>query len=160
MEHSSIAHFFLENGPIYGSLVIGFLSGIIPILNIELYLIFLALKGNFQNDFLLISFLASLGQTISKIIVYKSSLSVGALKSSKKINMQKIKDLSEKFMKNDYRGDLLIFASASVGLPPVLLTPIVAGLARYPLVRFVFIVLIGRWLRFWACLAFPAHFHR
>jgi membrane protein YqaA with SNARE-associated domain len=159
-QHSEFVDFFLQNGPIYGSFVISFLSGLIPILNIELYLIVLALTGKFNDQFVLISFLAALGQIISKIIVYEGSRKSTNIRLGKKIDMEKVKIWSEKMMQNTLRADLIMFSSATVGIPPILITPFIAGFARYPLLRFVIVALVGRWIRFWACLASPALFQK
>ncbi|MEE8147996.1 MAG: hypothetical protein V3T24_10360, partial [Longimicrobiales bacterium] len=47
------------------------------------------------------------------------------------------------------RLQLAFFASASIGLPPLYIMALVAGIARMPLPTFLGLCLVGRFIRFY-----------
>lgn len=157
MENSILGTFFLENGSMYGTFIVGFLSGFLPIVNLELYLIALITlvvkpKG---YDLCLISFLAAMGQVCAKVTIYKISSGALNLRMPARLDPAKIKSFSEKFMNKGIKSDFIMGSSAFFGIPPILITSFVAGFARYPLVKFIPIALGGRWMRFYICVLFP-----
>ncbi len=128
-------------------------SALIPVINIEIYLAALTTQvGPAQAVALSIS--AGIGQTLGKIVWY-----YGAARFMESRWIQK------KFADPTWRARYdrwhtsmegrpwwaatLVFASAFLGVPPLLIVAIVAGSLRVPMWVFAPSILIGRTLRFY-----------
>lgn len=154
----SLVLFVKSQGPFVGTFIFGFLSGLIPVLNIEVYLVgVVALLG--VTDLLwLIALLAAAGQILAKIVLYQASAGVITFGKRRQVNAERARKLTASLMQGGWRGDSIMFSSALVGLPPIYLTSLVAGVAHYPLVRFFLIGLTGRFLRCLIFVSFPGLF--
>lgn len=138
-----------------GTLLFSFVSGFIPIFNSELFLVAIVLK--FPDSHLwLLAVMSALGQMIAKLLLYYAG--GGLLKMSLKKYAEKLDKWGEKFNRSEPSMSLLMFCSASVGLPPFYVTSIVAGSLRIHVIKFFVIGFVGRFVRFFLLCYFPAMF--
>jgi membrane protein YqaA with SNARE-associated domain len=117
---------------IYGaSFVVGFVSGLVPFVNSELYLV--AVSSMVARPALLpIALLSASGQMVAKTIIFYAG-------------------------REDWenKADFLMLISASVGLPPFYVVSFVAGALKLHYIRFFIAGIIGRSIRFAAIVYFP-----
>lgn len=138
-------------GFLAGSLVIGLVSGLVPVVNTEAYL--LAVAAFAPRDRLLpVVVLTTLGQMIAKSLLYFA----GSGAMSPRLLGARAARLAE--MKNRLESAptgvaALVFASAAAGWPPFYLVSLAAGSLRYSLARFILVGGSGRLLRFAALVA-------
>jgi membrane protein YqaA with SNARE-associated domain len=132
-------------------------SALIPLINIEIYLGGLAGSGVGHGQLLLIAFAAGAGQTIGKIIWYElAQRSFESARVQKKFTNEKWRASyarwQDRIHGRPWYAGAIMFASASLGVPPLLVLAMVAGTLRMP--RWVFIptVLVGRLARFYLIL--------
>jgi membrane protein YqaA with SNARE-associated domain len=136
------------------SFVVGFVSGLVPFVNSELYLI--AVSPMVARPALLpIALLSAAGQLTAKTIIFYAGRGVF------KINMgrleQKIEKVQKKFQQweREKKTDLLMLISATTGYPPFYVLSFVAGAVKLHYIRFLTIGIIGRSIRFTAIVYFP-----
>jgi membrane protein YqaA with SNARE-associated domain len=138
---------------IYGaSFVVGFVSGLVPFVNSEVYLV--AVSPMVARPALLpIALLSAAGQMVAKTIIFYAGRGVF------KINMgrieKKIETVQKKFQAWENKADILMLISASVGLPPFYVVSFVAGALKLHYIRFLIAGVIGRSIRFAAVVYFP-----
>jgi membrane protein YqaA with SNARE-associated domain len=134
------------------TLAVGFGSAVLPFINIELYLssVGVAIKnvGVWQ-----VALAAAAGQTAGKVVLYYAADWAMRLPwIRKKMATPKWQASYEKWKTrvSEHPGQtgLLLFASASLGFPPLLVIAILAGNLRVQIAMFVPVVLVGRWIRF------------
>jgi membrane protein YqaA with SNARE-associated domain len=157
MDLQSIEPFFRDQGPLTGTFLVGFLSGFIPLINLEIFLLGMISILHLSDMLWMIALAAAAGQMLAKMILYYASAGVIKItkKKGKRFDPKKIEKISEKLLKGGWKGDSVMLASALFGLPPIYLTALVAGIARYPIVKFLILGLIGRFFRFFAVVYFP-----
>jgi membrane protein YqaA with SNARE-associated domain len=134
-----------------GSLVVGLVSGLVPILNTEAYL--LAVAAFAPSDRLLpVVLLTTLGQMIAKSLLYFAGSGVLSRRflGARAARLEEVKRRLERAPTG---VAALVFASASAGWPPFYLVSLAAGSLRYSLARFVLVGGSGRLLRFAALVA-------
>lgn len=135
-----------------GSFIIGFVSGLVPFVNSELYL--LAVSPMVSRSALMpIALLASLGMMCAKTILYYAGRGVFKIKMGR--YQSKVEAVQEKFERWQNKSDLLILMSAVVGFPPFYVVSFVAGALRLNVVKFFIAGYIGRSVRFAAIVYFP-----
>ncbi len=145
---------------ILATLGVAIASAMIPLINLEAYLGALAVTGHAGEGaagLWLIAFVAALGQTVGKVIFYelgRSSLQWGWVRRHIETpkRQQALARWQAKVDDNRLGAGLLVFASASAGIPPLLVIAVIAGQLRVNRAVFVVNVLIGRTLRFAAVL--------
>jgi membrane protein YqaA with SNARE-associated domain len=124
-----------------------FFSAVIPIVNAELYLLAAsALVGPHLTPFMIVG--AALGQMAGKSLLYYAGS--GALN----LPSERLRRMVEG-VQNRYRdgaaapalGGTVLFASASVGLPPFYVVTIASGIFRIPFVHFFVVGLLGMLVR-------------
>jgi membrane protein YqaA with SNARE-associated domain len=139
------------------TLVFGALSAVIPIFNMEAYIVLAFAKTHGHSE-LTMAAIGSLGQNIGKLVWFYAAR--GAL------NVKWLKDrLEDPKRQRSYErwrsqvegrpvfSGVLTFASAAIGFPPFFAMAMVAGTLRMNVVVFFFAGLVGRTLFFWALLA-------
>jgi membrane protein YqaA with SNARE-associated domain len=134
------------------SFVVGFVSGLVPFVNSELYLV--AVSPMVSRPALLpIALLSATGQMAAKTIIFYAGRGVF------KINMgkldRKIEAVQQKFQEWENKADALMLISAAVGLPPFYVVSFVAGALKLHYIRFFAAGIIGRSIRFTAIVYFP-----
>jgi membrane protein YqaA with SNARE-associated domain len=136
-----------------GSLVVGFVSGLVPFLNTEAYLLALAAFAT-PEALLPAVVLTTLGQMIAKALLYLAGS--GAL-SPRLIGRHagRLGELKGRLERTRTGAAAVIFASAATGLPPFYVVSVAAGSVRFSLARFLLVGGSGRLLRFAAVVAVP-----
>jgi membrane protein YqaA with SNARE-associated domain len=140
-----------------GSLVFSFVSGVVPLFSVEVFLLAVGALTRNPWHLLGVTALTSLGQLLSKLLLYASGRGLlpgqphGRLLRAR--GMQRLSRLRDRL--SGYRGstDWLLFISSLVGLPPSYLYSIVCGMMGVRLWRFSAISAGGFLLRF-ACLVY------
>jgi membrane protein YqaA with SNARE-associated domain len=160
MDLSALEPFLREQGPLLGTFIVAFVAGFIPLINVEIFLVGMIALLNLTDMLWLIALVAAVGQILAKIILYFASAGVLKVSKGKRFTPAKIEKLSAKILQGGWKGDAVILSSAFVGIPPIYLTALVAGLARYPLVKFVVMGLCGRFARFSIVVVFPEYFQK
>jgi membrane protein YqaA with SNARE-associated domain len=134
------------------SFVVGFVSGLVPFVNSEVYLV--AVSSMVARPALLpIALLSAAGQMVAKTIIFYAGRGVF------KINMgkleKKIEVVQKKFQDWEGKADVLMLFSAAVGMPPFYVVSFVAGALKLHYIRFLIAGLVGRSIRFAAIIYFP-----
>ncbi len=143
-------------GEVLGLLGVAFASALIPLINIEVYLIGLAAVTSTEHVWLLAS-VAGVGQMIGKLVWYY--LGANALRWGwVRRKMENPKALAKlelwrgRTHDRPLVGALLLFASAAGGFPPFAIVAVIAGQLRLNVVVFMTVGIVGRTLRFAAFL--------
>jgi len=140
-------------GLLLGSLAVGLVSGLVPVLNTEAYL--LAVAAFAPSDRLLpVVLLTTLGQMMAKSLLYLAGSGVmsPSFLGARAARLEEVKNRLETAPTG---VAALVFASASAGWPPFYLVSLAAGSLRFSLARFLLIGGSGRLLRFAAVVAVP-----
>lgn len=129
-----------------GTLIVAVLSGFIPIINVELYLIAVTLLMRSMPLAIILGMIAAVGQMIAKVGIYKASAGA-ATKASPKLQgkIDKAQQVMEKWKDKPL---VLTFVSATFGIPPFFIVSVVGGLLKLNFRAFMLIGFIGRSLRF------------
>jgi membrane protein YqaA with SNARE-associated domain len=135
-----------------GTLVAGVLSGLIPIINGELFLIGVVLLSGKVWPAIVLAVLVAVGQMIAKIILYKMAHGATGLgkesRFGKKLEAAKAK--VEKWKTGMWQDKPLAitFVSALTGLPPFYIVTLLAGALGVRFKTFLLLGIIGRVVRF------------
>lgn len=134
------------------TLVLGFVSALVPVINIEAYLAVRAAVTQIDAIWAL-ALVAALGQMVGKFLWYQlgaSSLGWGWVR--RKIEKPKVAASLELWRSRTHQRPILtgslVLVSAIVGLPPFAILAVVAGQLRMSVTLFLCLGLLGRWLRF------------
>ncbi len=134
---------------IYGAtLVVAALSGFIPVINAEIYLVAVTLAMRSVPLAIVLGLIVAIGQMIAKVGIYKVSAgAANKAKTSAKIQakLDKVHALMAKWKDKPY---VLVFVSAVFGLPPFFVVSILAGMLKLDFKKFLVLGTIGRTLRF------------
>lgn len=137
---------------IVSTIVVAFGSAVIPFINIEAYL---AAVGAAVKDVGVwwVAGAAAIGQTAGKVALYHAADWTMRLPwIRKKMETPKWKEShdrwSERIRERPNQTALLLFASASLGFPPLYVMAVLAGQLRVRLWLFIVTCLTGRYLRF------------
>jgi membrane protein YqaA with SNARE-associated domain len=155
MENTTVLHLLAVIGLYGGTYVVCLISGFIPIVNAELFLIWISLSIS-KPEFLPVLLLASTGQMTAKVVMYFSGK--GVIKISKKRYEKKIAEIEAKMKKWESKIDIFIFLSAFTGFPPFYVVAVLSGMTNVNFVRFCIAGLLGRTLRFGLVMYFPQLF--
>ncbi len=131
-------------------------SALFPLVNAEAYLVAVSFATSSTRLWAL-AFVAGAGQTVGKIIWYEvARRSLDWRWVRKKLDRAHTRELltrwRERFNAKPWLWSGVLFVSASVGLPPLLILAVVAGQLQVSRIWFVVTVLLGRTLRFAAIL--------
>lgn len=132
------------------------LSALVPLVNAEAYLVAVSLTSSTAGLWAL-AFVGALGQTMGKLIWYEAarrSLSWGWVRRRLETpqRQEALARWRGRFAERPWLPMSVLFLSASVGLPPLLVIAVLAGQLHLSRVGFAFTVLVGRTLRFAAIL--------
>lgn len=128
------------------------LSAVIPVINIEIYLLGASALAPPQMVIPLIV-AGTLGQVIGKIALYYAG--TGALKLPGKRLQAALQRMNTQMQERPNMGNALVFVSATAGLPPYYLVTLAAGAARMNLPMFLAVSLVGRLIRFTIVVLVP-----
>lgn len=154
----SIDHLIQVFGLFPGAFILCFVSGLIPFLNSEIFVLALAALTDKPGALMTIATLGALGQILAMMLLYASGsgfLNVGFLQPKNPQRLEKLTRLRERMTR--YRGSAysVLFIAASTGLPPVFMVSVVCGILRVNLSRFILIAFSARILRFAILVWFP-----
>lgn len=135
-----------------GSLVIGFLSGLIPVVNSELYLLAVSTMAA-SPSLLPVAVLTSAGQMMGKTLLFYAGR--GVIKIPTRKYEAKMDAVKRKFEQWKNKTDAFIFLSAFAGIPPFYLVSVAGGAMNINYLRFVIAGFAGRTLRFCIIVFFP-----
>ena len=130
------------------SFAVAIISGLVPVVNAELYLVGVVLAVGGIPEALLLAVIVALGQMVAKIVMYQAALRATNLgKRSPRLEpkIEKARAYVEKWRSKPLS---VTFVSATLGLPPFYLVSLVAGMLQVPFRAFFIVGLIGRTLRF------------
>jgi len=143
-------------GEVLSLLGVSFASALVPLINIEVYLIGLAAVTSAHHVWLLAS-LAGVGQMTGKLIWYY--LGANALRWGwvrRKVETPKAQAKLELWRRRTHDrplvGAVLVFVSAAGGFPPFAIVAVLAGQLRLNVALFMGVGIAGRTLRFAAFL--------
>jgi membrane protein YqaA with SNARE-associated domain len=143
-------------GEVLGLLGVSVASALIPVINIELYLVGLAAVAGTDRIWLLAA-VGAMGQMLGKVIWYY--LGANSLrwrwvrrKLEKPKAQAKLELWQRRTQEKPLLGALLLFASGFSGFPPFAIVSVLAGQLRMNIVLFVLVGFVGRTLRFAAFL--------
>lgn len=152
MDQSTILHLLSYIGLYGGTYVVCLISGFIPIVNAEVFLIWLSLTLS-KVEYVPIILLATSGQMTAKVLMFLSGK--GVINISKKRYEKKIGEIEAKMRKWKYKIDIFIFLSAFTGFPPFYVVAVLSGMTKVNFLRFCIAGFLGRALRFGLVLYFP-----
>jgi len=155
MEETFINSIVSDYGLYAGTYIVCLISGFVPIVNAEIFLIFMSTLLTKQLIFPVL-LLATIGQMTAKTILFLSGM--GILKLSLKRYENKIGETIAKMHRWGSKIDVFIFLSAFTGFPPFYIITIVAGTIRHNFFRFFISGFTGRLLRFGLIILFPQFF--
>jgi membrane protein YqaA with SNARE-associated domain len=140
-------------GLLGGSFIVGLVSGLVPIVNTEAYLLALAVVAP-PGTLIPAVLLTTLGQMAAKLLLYlagRGSVSLPFVERSQ----GRLAAVRERLEKRLAGAAAVVFSSATLGFPPFYLVSVAAGSLRWPLARFLLVGGCGRLLRFAAIAAVP-----
>ena len=132
--------------------VVAVISGFIPVVNIEVYLVWVAALTP-RSQAVGITLLATVGQMTAKTLMYLAG--AGVLKISVKKPGKKLRAVQMKMAQWQHRMGIFLFSSAFLGVPPFYVVSVASGICRIPIAVFVIWGLLGRFLRFAVAVFFP-----
>jgi membrane protein YqaA with SNARE-associated domain len=145
------------SGGIYVAMfVVAVVSGVFPLVNSEIALATIALSGASIGQLLPLAAIIAVGQTITHTTLYLSAQKLTTFGEQRRAKLHARIDRARVVVARwGDRSLLVLAASATVGLPPMMLVAVVSGALGIRLRTFVLIGLAGRVLRF-AALAIAA----
>jgi len=128
-------------------------SGLVPVVNAEALLLASVIAAPPAFTLLIVTVVV-VGQVVAKIALYRGALGLADSKTAKSSDRARV--LVERLRSRPNALRATLFASASLGLPPLYVMTLVAGAARLPLGVFVVLCTTGRFARFYALALVPA----
>lgn len=129
------------------ALVIGVLSGLVPLINGEVALIVVVLATGKLGPALALAVLVAAGQMIAKIVLYQTARGASELRPDSKLG-RRIAHARERIARWNDKPLLVTFVSAITGLPPFYLVTLLAGALGVRFRTFLVLGIIGRVVRF------------
>jgi membrane protein YqaA with SNARE-associated domain len=128
------------------------LSGIVPLFNAELFVLFLGSTAS-HAQFPALILLAAFGQMSAKIVLYQAGR--GVLKLPLGRGQAKIEALRARLSNKAGATGSVTFLSALTGLPSFYALSVMAGILGWPLSRYLALGVVGRILHFGVLLFLP-----
>ena len=152
---TAFQEYITSYGLYLSTFLVSIASGFIPFINSELFLIIVA-SAIGRVSIVPVAVVGAIGQMIAKIVMYLSGR--GIFKVSFKRYEDKVNAMIDKMNEWESKLDIIMFISAFTGFPPFYVLTVALGMAKYSLVRFTILGLLGRTLRFVLIIAFPQYF--
>lgn len=147
-----------------GTLGYAILSSLVPIFNVEIYLVAIATQIP-PGLAIPVAVAAGVGQALGKVVWYYGSLKSMELPwMRKRMHTERWKRSFDKWQgrvhDRPWAAGAFMFISALVGVPPLLVMGAVAGALRMNMVMFMTTIIVGRSIQSWVILAGLTHlFH-
>ena len=148
----------------FGTLGFAILAAVVPIFNVEVYLVALATQIP-TSAALPVAVAAGAGQAAGKVLWYYGSVrSMHLPWMRKRMSSDRWKASLERWQTRIEQRPRLatgfMFSSALIGAPPLLVMGAVAGVLRFNMTMYVTTIFIGRSIQSWVILAGLTHlFH-
>lgn len=143
-------------GPYAATLVVGFLSALIPVVNIELFLIAAAAIASGSYPVWTLGVVAGFGQMGGKCILYWSGGTAVNSRAGRRFSADRVETLRRRMRAmNPWVLSGFNFVSALAGVPPFFLVSVLAGVIEMKFWQFLVTGLTGRVLRLVAIVTFP-----
>lgn len=147
---------------IWATLAYAILSSVVPVFNIEIYLAAIATQVDAEHAIPL-AIAAGLGQAIGKVVWYvavaRSMQTPWMLRRLKKPKRQEqLKRWEARIAGRPWIAGGVTFLSGLIGIPPLLVMGVAAGVVRMNLWLFSIMIVLGRGLQSWLILAGLASF--
>lgn len=130
-----------------GTLAIGVLSGLVPVINGELYLAGVVLVSGKVWPAVVLALLVAVGQMIAKVVLYKAAHGATELGKDSRLG-RKIERARDKIERWREKPLAVTFVSAITGLPPFYIVTLLAGALGVRFRTFLVLGIIGRVVRF------------
>jgi membrane protein YqaA with SNARE-associated domain len=129
------------------TLIASVLSGLVPVVNGEIYLVAAILLARDPGVGLALALIMAVGQMIAKIVLYHAARGAGQLGRSTRFGdkLERARQLVERWQGKPLT---LLFVSSVTGLPPFYLVSLLAGLVGIRFGTFLLLGLAGRAIRF------------
>jgi membrane protein YqaA with SNARE-associated domain len=142
---------------ILSTFAFSFASALIPVLNIEVYLGAVGTRTSIAEA-LGLSLVAAAGATLGKIVWYVvARRSVDSAWVQRRLDRPKVRETydrwEERVRGRPWYAAGVLFAAASIGIPPLLVMAVLAGSLHMRFWVFVLSCFVGRALRFYFILA-------
>ena len=128
-----------------------FLSGVLPLVSIEAYLLGVAALAPGCPPLLVVA-VAALGQMSAKLLLYLGGR--GVLRIPLR-GRERVAAAAARLGRSPTSPPLIVFGSAFSGLPPFYVVSVAAGFLRFRVATFLVAGLAGRFLRFGAVILLP-----
>lgn len=131
------------------TLIIAVLSGLVPLVNGELYLVAAVLLVGAPAPALALALLVAVGQMIAKVVLYYTARGASELGRATRLGakLERARALAHRWRRKPLT---VLFASAVTGLPPFYLVSLLAGVLEIRIGTFLLLGTAGRVLRFGA----------
>ncbi|MEX2178001.1 MAG: VTT domain-containing protein [Gemmatimonadaceae bacterium] len=134
------------------TIAISFTSALIPVVNIEVYVVFLGIVAP-RSLLPLLLVTATMSHMLGKSLMYLAGRSFDKLPYGKL--KERVAAAKAKIGDRAALGAVVVFASALTGIPPFYLTTIAAGVWRFNFWYFFWVGFAGRLLRLGALIFIP-----
>lgn len=143
------------------SFAISVASALIPLINIEAYVVGISSSGVGSATAASLSIVCGAGQSAGKVVWYEvTKRGIDSGWAQKKLANGKVRDSYDRWVERmegrPWYGGAIIFSAAFIGIPPLLVMAAVAGALKMPMWMFLPTVFVGRTLRFWIFFEFGA----
>lgn len=130
-----------------GTLVVGVLSGLVPIINGEVFLVAMVLLTGQVWPAIALALLVAIGQMIAKVILWKMASTATEAGRDTRLG-KKIAQARTKIEKWKEKPLAVTFISALTGLPPFYIVTLLAAALGVRFRTFLILGIIGRVVRF------------
>ena len=145
-------------GPLAATLIVAFFSAMIPVINLELFLLAAAAIAAKDYPVWTLGVMAGIGQMGGKTILYYSGAAALNNKVARKFSAKQVDALRKRMAAmNPLVLSGFNFMSASVGFPPFLLVSIIAGMVEMKLWQFLLLDVRLLWVMWYRCRLFQFH---
>lgn len=136
------------------SVVVSIVSGLVPVVNIEAYLVSVALLAP-QAGWPIVM-IATLGQMVAKYVLYVSGRD--GLRPRAGRYTARLENVGRQMREHRLGTFSVVALSALLGVPPFYAVSVMAGVLRLPLPRFMVVAGVCRVVRFAAVFYAPLYF--
>ena len=133
-----------------GSFVLAVISGVFPLVNAELYVIGISVAGGSLPLALAIASIVAVGQMVSHAALFQAAVSVTRLSAKRRARFEQRIARARATVDRWGLGLPVLFASATLGVPPMIAVAPAAGVLGVRFRTFAGIGVLGRLLRFGA----------
>lgn len=140
-------------GLVTATFLVGFVSAVFPPVNTEVYLVAVAAIAK-PGGLPAVLLAASAGQIAGKSLFYMAGRGFVTLPLGR--YQARFDEWAVRLGRSRRGVDLVMFSSASWGVPPFLVVPYLAGVFKLSFARFLLWGMLGRLLRFGAVALLPA----